>query len=27
MDRTYVWVLTINGIVFVTAFIGFAKPW
>ena len=27
MDRTYVWVLTIYGIVFITAFIGVAKPW
>ena len=27
MDRTYVWVLTIYAIVFVTAFIGVAKPW
>lgn len=27
MDRTYVWVLAIYGIVFITAFIGVAKPW
>ena len=27
MDRTYVWVLTIYAIVFVTAFLGVAKPW
>lgn len=27
MDRTYIWVLTIYGIVLTTAFVGVAKPW